>query len=250
MLVLLAAWLTCGRHVSVGAVCLTEDQRTRLAALVRSDPEAGRLFDKVRRDADACLDDPARPIATIRTAGRLNAEPEKAIVGLIGFLVNDPSLVSQAVGEFKKQIASNLRPDGSSLDFHDRDALHYHCYDIEPLLTLAIAARQNGVDLYSYVASNGASFSNSVRFLVPYCNGTARHAEWVNSKVKFDRIRAEAGEQKFKVGSAFEPRTALRVFELASFFEHGYKPLVAQLAGKSGSRYPTWQSLLNEVCRH
>ena len=42
----------------------------------------------------------------------------------------------------KKQIAANLRPDGSSLDFHERDALHYHCYDLEPLLTLAIAASQ------------------------------------------------------------------------------------------------------------
>jgi hypothetical protein len=171
------------------------------------------------------------------------------IIGLIGYLLDDKALIRQAVDGFRKQIERNLHPDGSSHDFHERDALRYHCYDLEPLLTLAITARQNGVALYDYAAPDGASLSNSVCFLVPYCNGAKTHAEWVNSTVGFDQRRAEAGEAKFKVGSPFDPRSALRVFDLASFFDDTFKPMVRRLANKAGARYPTWQSLLNEACR-
>jgi hypothetical protein len=171
------------------------------------------------------------------------------IIGLIGFLLDDRSLVTHAMDGFRKQIERNLRPDGSSFDFHERDALHYHCYDLEPLLTLAGAARQNGVNLYGYVAPNGACLSKSVRFLVPYCNGTKTHVEWVNSKVEFDRTRAEAGEEKFQVGAAFDPRSALRVFELAALFDDAFKPMIGQLTNKRGAKYPTWQTVINDACR-
>jgi len=171
------------------------------------------------------------------------------IIGLIGFLLDDHVLVDHAVAGFKKQIEANLRPDGSSLDFHERDALHYHCYDLEPLLTLAVAARGNGIDLYRYVAPNGASLAKSVDFLVPYCTGVATHAEWVNSKVRFDRERARAGEKKFEPGSKFDPRDGLRVLELASFFDDKFKPLVCKLANPAAARFPTWQMVLNEAAR-
>jgi hypothetical protein len=354
---LLAVIFICVRNAVFGAICLTADQRDRLAVLVRSEPEAEKLFNKLRREADSCLNDPARPVSTIQTAGRLNADPDKAksrasiadmrklsvlgfsyavttnqvysaaakrtilawarayrpsgqpidetkleplfvaydltrtafsaeeraatdgwlrsiareelaavradsdtafnnwnshrlkIIGLIGYLLDDRPLITHAVEGFRKQIERNLRPDGSSFDFHERDALHYHCYDLEPLLTLAGAARQNGVNLYDYVAPNGACLSKSVRFLVPFCNGSKTHAEWVNSKVAFDRTRAEAGEEKFEVGVAFDPRSALRVFELASCFDGQFKSLACQLANKSGATYPTWQTVINDACR-
>src|SRR5436190_2179360 len=352
-----AVFLVCGRNVAVGAILLKEVQRDRLAALVRSEPEAEKLFNKLRHEADSCLNDRAQPVSTIHTAGKLNADPDKAksrasfadmrklsafgysyavtsnqvysaaakrmilawastnqpnglaidetkleplfvaydltrsaysvqersvaegwlrniaraelaavhtgsatsfnnwnshrlkTIGLIGFLLEDRPLVTHAVEGFRKQIEQNLRPDGSSFDFHERDALHYHCYDLEPLLTLAMVARQNGVDLYDYAAPNGACLSKSVRFLVPYCDGTKTHAEWVNSKVAFDRTRAEAGEDKFQVGVTFDPRSALRVFELASFFDEAFKPMVCRLANKSGAKYPTWQTVINNACR-
>ena len=137
------------------------------------------------------------------------------IVGLIGFLLEDKTLIEEAVEGFKKQIQANLAPDGSSFDFHERDALHYQCYDLEPLLALAIRGQQNGIDLYGYQAPSGASLSRAVQFLASYCDGTKTHAEWVHSKVKFDRQRAEAGEKGFVPGAAFEPKEARVVFELA-----------------------------------
>lgn len=172
------------------------------------------------------------------------------IIGQIGFVLADRALIDRAVAEFKKQIASNLRPDGSSLDFHERDALHYHCYDLEPLLDFAIAAHQAGLDLYDYQSPDGASLRKSVLFLVPYCDGSATHAEWVNSKVTFDRERADAGEVKFKIGSMFNPQDGLQAVALASFFDRSLDPLVAKLSRRDQSaKFPVWQSVLNEALR-
>jgi len=169
------------------------------------------------------------------------------VVGLIAFLLDDADLIKYAVEGFKMQIEANLRPDGSSSDFHQRDALHYHCYDLEPLLILAVTARQKGIDLYHYRSPSGASLAKSVEFLVPYCDGTRTHAEWVHTKVKLDRARAEAGEKGFSPGSAFDPREARGVLELASFFDESYKPLAARLYNNGAARYPSWQAVLNRV---
>ncbi len=171
------------------------------------------------------------------------------ILGFIAWLLDDSAAVDEVMRRFKTQIGENLLPDGSSYDFHERDALHYHCFDLEPLLSLAIVAHAHGIALYDYESAQGASLRKSVRFLVPYCEGTATHAEWVHSKVAFDRTRAEAGEAKFEVGSLFEPQDGLRTLELASFFDESLRPLVAKLANRPGARFPTWQSVLNEARR-
>ena len=169
------------------------------------------------------------------------------IVGLIGFLLNDQQLIDWTVVGFKRQIETNLQADGSSFDFHERDALHYHCYDLEPLLRLALAAKLNGIDLYAYTSTNGASLGKSVDFLIPYCSGEKTHAEFVHSKVKFDHERAEAGEEAFKTGAPFQPRSAARVFELAVFFDDKYLNMAERLGGKPGNELFSWQALLNQI---
>jgi hypothetical protein len=169
------------------------------------------------------------------------------IIGLIGFLLEDQSLIDHALEGLHRQIAINLLPDGSSIDFHERDALHYHCYDLEPLLTLAIIAHQSGLDLYHKNTASGSSLAKSVQFLVPYCEGAEKHAEWVNSIVPFDQERAAAGERKFQTGSPFDPHDALRVMELASYFDPELKPLVARLNHRPSATFPTWRTALNEA---
>ena len=169
------------------------------------------------------------------------------VVGLIGFLLDDADLIADAVEGFKAQVEANIYSDGSSFDFHQRDALHYHCYDLEPLLVLAVTARENGIDLYHYRSPSGASLAKSVEFLVPYCDGTRTHAEWVHTKIKFDRARGEAGEKGFSPGSAFHPREARGVLELASFFDESYTPLAVRLYDNGAAHYPSWQAVLNRV---
>jgi hypothetical protein len=172
------------------------------------------------------------------------------LVGLIGFVLRDRQFIQTAIGGFHEQIAADLQPDGSSFDFHERDALHYHCYTLEPLLVLAIAAHQNGIQgLYQYAAPNGASLAKSVAFLLPFAEGKRKHPEFVNSKVDFDRRRDAAGQNGYQSGTPFDPKDARRSFELASFFEPQLGELAAQLASKPQRRFATWQAVLNEVGR-
>lgn len=336
-------------------ISLTESQRLELSRLVGSDPEVKKLFGKVRRDADAALNEPGRPISKLSSAGRLATDPLKhgtlaslgdmrkltaladaylvtsnpayraaakriilgwarvnqptgipidetkleplfiaydvtraafgkeermavddwlrriadaelhsiransvtasnnwnshrlKILGLVGFLLEDKKLVQQAVQGFQRQIQTNLAADGSSFDFQERDALRYHCYDLEPLLTLCIAAHQNGIELYHYQAPSGASLSEAVNFLVPYCTGEKSHAEWLLSRVKFDRRRAAAGEEGFSPGVNFNPRNARTAFVLASFFDERYFALARTLFNQSARKYPNWQSVLIKI---
>lgn len=171
------------------------------------------------------------------------------IIGMVGFALGDRRLIDHAVAAFKAQIDQNLQPDGSSLDFHERDALHYHCYDLEPLLTLAIVAKQAGIDLYSHRSPRGASLARSVQFLVPYCDGSQTHAEFVHSKVAFDRKRAESGEAHYKAGTPFDPKAGRSTLELAAYFDPALNPLVIQLSGGGAERFPTWRMVLNEAQR-
>jgi hypothetical protein len=167
------------------------------------------------------------------------------IVGLIGFLLHDKSLIEQTVRMYKDQIDHNLEADGSSYDFHERDALHYHVYDLAPLLSLAIAAKENDIDLYSYQSPKGATLRKGIDFLIPFANGTQTHAEFVNSKVSFDKKRADAGAKEYAAGSPFHPHSALTVLGLAQFFDPSLLSLVQTLS--NSHKYPSWQIVLNEV---
>ena len=171
------------------------------------------------------------------------------IVGLIGLLLDDRKLTDYTAAAFKAQIDRNLNPDGSSWDFHERDALHYHVYDLEPLLTLAIAYQQAGTDLYGHTSPQGASIQKSVQFLVPYCDGSKTHAEFVGSKVAFDRKRAESGDAHYKAGTLFEPKSGRRALELAAFFDPSLNKLTVALSGTKAERYSSWRMVLNQVQR-
>lgn len=173
------------------------------------------------------------------------------MLGLCGWLLQDKALIERTIAGCQEQIAHNLQPDGSSFDFHERDALHYHCYDLEPLLTLATTARQEGVDIdfFHFTAPNGASLAKAVEFLVPYCEGTQTHAEYVNSKVEFDRKRAVAGQAEFTIGHPFNPKEALESLEMAALFEEHFAALAAKIRGRKAAKLGSWRLVLNEVRR-
>jgi hypothetical protein len=171
------------------------------------------------------------------------------IVGEIGFAIGDKALQQYAIDGFREQVGRNLQPDGRSEDFISRDALHYHVYDLEPLLKLAIVLkRATGTDYYNYVAPSGASLARSVEWLLPYLDGHQTHAEFVNSTVDFDRRRAQNGERGYKAGTLFEPKNGIATLVLASYFDAGKLDLARRLSG-SGDRYPGWQAVINELSR-
>jgi hypothetical protein len=171
------------------------------------------------------------------------------IVGLIGFSLNDQALIEFTEREFKHQIQSDLNPDGTSFDFLERDALHYHCYTLEPLLSLAINATLYGKkDWFTYIAPNGSSLAKSVAWLLPFAKGEQTHAEYVNSKVEFDRARAAAGQKEFQGGRLFEPEQATLTLEYDSYFDSTVGPLLQKVSNRH-SDFPNWQMVVLNAWR-
>lgn len=169
----------------------------------------------------------------------------------VAWAIQDASLQDWAIAAFQKQIGVNLLPDGSSTDFHERDALHYHIYDVDPLLVAATIFKRSKKfekDPYSFTATTGASLKKSIQWLIPFYTGEKTHAEWVNSKSAFDKKRAANGEKGYIAGTLFKPAEARTSIALAQYFEPQMLALYQQ-ESKSSATYPTWQFVLNEVKR-
>ena len=144
------------------------------------------------------------------------------IIGHVAYLLADEGLRRWTTAEYPRHIERNLNGDGSSFDFHQRDALHYHVYDALPLVELCLAAEQNGDHLYDHVTSKGATLENAIAFLIPYIEGEKTHREFVGSAVEFDRQRSAAGDPTIRVGAVWKAEEARRLFDLAGFFSRRF----------------------------
>ncbi len=172
------------------------------------------------------------------------------IVAMAAFLLNDAGLEKQALDTLKTLLGKNLNPDGTTLDFLERDALHYQVYDLEPLLCTAMLYQRAGMyNLYDWKTDQGASIRECVAFVIPFAKGEKTHAEYVHTTVKFDLQRAENNEKGHAIGANFEPKAAVHCLELAQFFKPDLKELVGSLENKPDAAYPTLQILMNEVTR-
>jgi Alginate lyase len=168
------------------------------------------------------------------------------IVGLIGYTIGDKTLIDETLEKFRAHINTNLHSDGSSYDFYQRDALHYHLYDIEPLLTLARVAGRNGQNLFDYRGTNGATLQSAVDFVVPFALGKKTHMEFVHSTVGFDYKRAKNGQTEYQP-HLWNPDSAVVMFMQASWFRPDYGTLAARLAGHPGEKFFSWQMVINAV---
>ena len=78
-------------------------------------------------------------------------------------------------------------------------------------------------------------------------NGEKQHEEFVNSRVEFDRIRAEAGEAEYASGKKFDGLRAAKVYEYYSYFDDSYLPLAFDIKKVEASRFTTWKTVVNQV---
>jgi hypothetical protein len=169
------------------------------------------------------------------------------IVGEIAYILDDDKLKLYVDSMMKWQIQRNLYANGSGMDFIERDALHYHAYTLEPLLSVAtVIKRGRGINYYTYVSASGSSIEKSVDFFLPYATGEKTHAEFVNSTVAFDRKRAANHEPGYIIGENFKPEATLDVFSYASYFNPSYTEIVKTLTNTS-AEYPNWRCILNKV---
>ena len=171
------------------------------------------------------------------------------VIGDIAYLLDNEELKKYINEQLPLQIDKNLLPDGTGFDFLERDALHYHIYTLEPLISLAtVLKRATGKDYYNYVSPSGASISKSIGFLIPYVTGEKTHGEYVNSKVAFDKKRAENKEPGYEIGANFKPASGIPVIIQAAYFQPSYMDLVKNFQNNK-SDYRNWQAVLNEVKR-
>jgi hypothetical protein len=71
--------------------------------------------------------------------------------------------------EDKARIAAQFAPDGRQPDeIRREDGLHYSHFNLQAQLRLALMARELGVELWDYVAPNGASLAKGVDYVRPY----------------------------------------------------------------------------------
>ena len=82
--------------------------------------------------------------------------------------------------------------DGTSLDFVQRDALHYHVYDMSAWIMIADFTP-------CLLDANGKrDIEAGLSFLKPYYLGEKQHQEFVNTRVQEDRDRGRAGDVTFQ----------------------------------------------------
>ena len=202
-----------------------------------------------RRVADAWLRQKAETLM-LRESGFGGNWPchRLKIIGLVGFTLNDPSLITEAIDGYRKQVARDIGPDGACRDFYVRDSLHYQLYSVEPLLTLARACERHGEPLFDYHASNHGSLHDAVDFVVPFAEGRKKHIEFAHSKSSFDARRAKDGEEEY-APHQWNPRASTWMFMSAAWFRPEYGTLAGRLAGKTDRPFWDWQMVINVVSR-
>ena len=161
---------------------------------------------------------------------------------LSAFQTGDARLIARARDAYRRHIAANLHPDGSTFDFEERDALHYVTYNLDPLMMAVLAARAHRQDWFNWKAPSGASLPRSLDWLASYARGDRTHIEFQNSRIAFDRERAAAGQANF-APHAWDPANALNTYALASRLDRRFIGLRDQLIDRSGKAPPAWMML-------
>ncbi len=150
------------------------------------------------------------------------------LIAMTAFTLDNRKLIAAAQRLFIEQIGNNVAPDGATLDFAERDALHYVTYDLEPLVAAALAARRHNRNWLPERGTNGATLSGALNWLTPYAMGEKTHEEFVHSSVPFDAKRREAGLPGYT--GAWDPKNAAELYHLAARLDGRYTPIALHLA--------------------
>jgi hypothetical protein len=216
----MSAWLSTYR-VSLNPIDETRFDALFLAFdLARADlPEKTRaaMLTFARTMAEGYLKPPAKNKGT--SVNNWQSHRVK-LAALAAFALTDKELEDRAEAAFKAQLAANLRPDGSTLDFEERDALRYVVYGLEPLMLASLAAAQRGRAWFGLASPSGASLGKCLAWLGEYACGERKHDEFTDTRVNFDRERRAAGIPGFK--GDWDPKGAKQLYHLAARLDGQY----------------------------
>jgi hypothetical protein len=150
--------------------------------------------------------------------------------------LGDRSMLAIARKLFLTQVAANIHADGSTIDFAQRDALHYVVYDLQPLVQAALAASPYDQGWLSARSASGSSVAAALDWLAPYAEGHRVHQEFVHTEEPFDIERRQAGLKGYD--GAWDPRTSGALYAYAAELLPRYRPLAAAL----GAAPIEWQA--------
>ncbi|EEA03780.1 conserved hypothetical protein [Burkholderia sp. H160] len=150
------------------------------------------------------------------------------LIAMAAFTLDNRKMINAAQRLFVEHIGDNIAPDGSTIDFRERDALHYVTYDLQPLVTAALAARRHNRNWLQEKGANGATLLAALNWLVPFATGGQTHEEFVHSNVEFDAKRREAGLPGYS--GQWDPKHATELFHLAARLDGRFTPVALQLA--------------------
>lgn len=157
---------------------------------------------------------------------------------LAAYRLGDPALIERARAAYRRHVSTNILADGTVHDFHERDAIHYVTYNLDPLMTAALAARVHGEDWFGWRNPAGASARDAVSWLLPYAEGRLTHQEFVNSRIKFDADRARAGQPGY--AGMWDRAGAVNTLGIASLLEPGFCDPYSTLEQATGRSAAVW----------
>jgi len=171
------------------------------------------------------------------------------MLALFSEILDRPEWKGDTEAGIRRFVDNSLFADGTSHDLKRRDTLTYHMSSLKPVIQLCILSGDKGAELYRWTGKKGGSLEKSVNYVIPYATGEKTREEWKNSKAGLDKRRAEAGLEKYRPGSLFDPSDALEMMEQASFFDPELTEIVVQLTDSDAERFPTWRMLMNAAAR-
>ena len=181
----------------------------------------GFLLQIIKKNFESFINAPKNQISHNFHSHRLK------IIGMCAFLVENEFFIDWAKIELKNQLDRLIDDHGKTVDFVKRNALHYHCYTLEPLLKLNsifyIKDKNFSIENYQF------KLQKSIAFLSPYLKREIIHHEFEGTKVPFDLLRSANKEPHFIIGVPFDPKQGLDVLFLASCFENELQHILNSL---------------------
>ena len=121
------------------------------------------------------------------------------ILLMLDRLLDDKTALKSDQETLQVHLINNLLEGGVSFDYIERDALHYHVYNLEPWLEIGLLEPQ-----YK------ESINEAYDFLIKQIQNDNIHNQFSQSKQKFDKKRAEGGFEYAKTGGSFKPERITR----------------------------------------
>jgi hypothetical protein len=158
------------------------------------------------------------------------------ILLMLDRLLEDEASLNQDKETLRQHIDNYLFADCISIDYQERDALHYHVYDLEPWLEIALLEP-------SYFPRIQPAYD----FLLKQIKDGNIHNQFANSKQKIDSKREKGGFSYAKKGGSFDTKRISRsVITFNTLTQQAIDPTLLKYLSKKKIR----QSLLFHTIRY